>query len=138
MASCLTYTSCIINSKLVKIMSAKQSFLKRKLKDIIETEPNTIKALVATEAIDYHDIKDFFKDLLSHGCQSGMIGSLIYYSDTHEFFDTHYREIEELRYEYEQDFGMPLQPNGDLKNWFAWFAFEETARKLVDELKIDW
>ena len=119
-------------------MSAKQSLLKRKLKDIIETEPDTIKALVATEAFDYHDIKDFFKDLLSHGCQSGMIGSLVYYSDTHKFFDTHYREIEEMRYEYEQDFGMPLQPKGDLKNWFAWFAYEETARKLAEELKIDW
>lgn len=28
---------------------------------------------------------------------SGMVGSLIYYRDTHKFFDTHYAEIEEIR-----------------------------------------
>ncbi|MBN8669512.1 MAG: hypothetical protein J0L80_02425 [Chitinophagales bacterium] len=119
-------------------MCAKQSHLKRKLKDIINSEPDTIKAAVATEALDYHDIRDFFNDLLHHGCQSGMVGSLIYYSDTHAFFDKHYREIEELRYEYGQQLGVPLQPNGDLKNWYAWFAFEETARAIANELEIQY
>ena len=118
-------------------MCAKQSHLKRKLKDIIKSEPDTIRAAVASEAIDYHDIIDFFNDLLRHGCQSGMVGSLIYYSDTHAFFDKHYREIEELRYQYEQDFGMPLQPQGDLKNWYAWFAFEETARLVAEQLGLE-
>lgn len=117
-------------------MSAEQSILKEKLEDVIENEPNTIKACVAQEALDYgsDEIETFFSDLLQHGCVSGMISSLIYYTDTHKFFDTHYNEIEELRYEFEEILGSPLNSNGDLKNWYAWFAFEETARKLAGDL----
>ncbi len=120
-------------------MSAEQSILREKLEDIIENEPNTIKACVAQEALDYdcEDVETFFSDLLQYGCVSGMISSLIYYVDTHKFFDDHYDEIEELRYEFEDMLGEPVKPNGDLKNWFAWFAFEETARKLADDL-MDW
>jgi hypothetical protein len=66
-----------------------------------------------------------------------MIPGLVYYTDTHKFFDKHYEEIEDLRYEYESDTGECLQANGDLKNWFAWFGYEETARKLAEELEIE-
>ncbi|MDI1256736.1 MAG: hypothetical protein PSV16_11615 [Flavobacterium sp.] len=63
-----------------------------------------------------------------------MIEKLVYYHDTHKFYDTHYYEIEELREELENSFGEPLQAKGDLKNWFAWMAFEETARFIAEEL----
>lgn len=32
----------------------------------------------------------------------GMIGGLIYYTDTHAFFEKHYAEIQELKYEWEE------------------------------------
>jgi hypothetical protein len=32
---------------------------------------------------------------------------------------------------------MPITINGDLKNFFAWFAFEETAREMADTLGLD-
>jgi len=115
-----------------------QTRLKRQLRGIIDNAPHSLKAAVAREVLNSDDISCFFKDLLSHGCQSGMIGSLIYYSDTHDFYDRFYREIEELRYDLEQSLGETLQPKGDLKNWFAWLGFEETARLLADELQIDW
>lgn len=70
-------------------------------------------------------------DLMSHGCVSGMVGELIYYHQTHEWFDTYYEEIMELVEEYEEMLGEKLQWQGDMKNWFAWFSFEETARKLT-------
>ncbi len=109
------------------------------LSDIVKNEHGTIRACVAQEALDYsaEDIMAFFKDLLSHGCISGMVNSLIYYADTAIFFDRHYVEIENLRFEHLENGGEPLQFDGDLKNAMAWFAFEETARQLVDELKID-
>ena len=120
-------------------MSAKQNGLKKQLKNIIQNSPNSLRAEVAKEALDYGcDIEIFFSDLLQHGFQSGMIGKLIYYCDTHKFFDKYYNEIEELRCELEESFGSPLQPKGDLKNWFAWMAFEETARIIADELAIEW
>jgi hypothetical protein len=118
-------------------MNTKQNLLKKKLEQIIQAFPNSLRAEVAGEALDYgDDIGTFFADLLNHGCQSGMIGSLIYYNDTRAFYDKHYEEIEELRYELEDAFGEYLKPQGDLKNWYAWMAFEETARTVADELEI--
>mgnify|MGYP005993013917 CR=1 FL=1 len=60
-----------------------------KLKEIIKNNPNTIKSCVAQEALEhsYDDIKNFFSDLQQHGCVSGMISSLIYYVDTHKFYE---------------------------------------------------
>ncbi len=107
--------------------------LEKTLRQIIADTPNTLRAAVAQEALDCgYDIAAFFTDLLHHGCQSGMISSLIYYHDTHAFFDKHYDEIEALRYELEHELGEPLKPQGDLKNWYAWIAFEETARMMSD------
>lgn len=113
--------------------------LTKKLRKISNESSLSIRKIVAQEALDhsYDDPKNFFCDLLSHGCASGMIGSLIYYRDTHKFFDLHYSEIEELRYEYEDNLGEPLQIKGDLKNFFAWFAFEETAYRLAHELELE-
>lgn len=120
------------------MMNVEQSRLEEDLKAIIKTSSYSIKACVAQEALDYDTITGFFSDLLQHGCQSGMIGSLIYYCDTHKFYDAHYSEIEAIRYELEQSFGEALKPNGDLKNWYAWLGFEEIARQLASELGIDW
>ena len=114
--------------------------LKKYLKTIIKEQPVSLEAEVAMEALEYgcQDITSFFSDLLSHGCQSGMIGKLIYYADTHTFYDKYYYDIEEIRCDLEDSFGEPLQPQGDLKNWYAWLAFEETARKIGDKFELNW
>lgn len=108
------------------------------LKDIINNDAGTIRAEVAKEALSYgnQEVLSFFKDLFAHGCVSGMISSLVYYRDTFAFFDRFYDEIEELRVAYLEETGQPLQMDGDLKNGLAWFAFEETARRIADELDI--
>ena len=59
---------------------------------------------------------------------------MVYYSDTHAFFDKHYDEIEELRDDWEDSVGQPLAIKGDLKNFLAWFAFEEVAYQMAEEL----
>ena len=118
---------------------SKQVRLKKYLKNVIKEKPVSLEAEVAVEAIEYgcQDITSFFSDLLRHGCQSGMIGKLIYYSDTHAFYDKYYNDIEEIRCELEDSLGEPLQPKGDLKNWYAWLAFEETARTIADKFELD-
>ena len=118
----------------------KNTRLKNYLKSLIKEAPASLEAAVAAEALEHNaeDIAAFFSDVLRHGCQSGIVSGLIYYVDTHSFYDRHYDEIEELRHDLEDELGQPLQPNGDLKNWFAWLAFEETARKMLDELGIEW
>jgi len=104
----------------------------------MKNEPGTIRAKVAEEALEYSggEPVSFFRNLLEHGCVSGMVSSLIYYVDTHNFFDEHYDSIEDLRIEHLEDCGEPLRIDGDLKNTLAWFAFEETARRMSDELDL--
>ena len=103
------------------------------LKQICKNYPQSIKSEVAQEALEYDDPQSFFNDLLQHGCISGMVSSLIYYADTHAFYDKHYSEIEELRSEYEDSTGESLKINNDLKNYLAWFAFEQVAYQLVND-----
>lgn len=116
-----------------------QILVKEKLETIVENEPNTIKALVAQEALDYtsENLSSFFDDLFRYGCISGMVSSLIYYVDTHKFYDTFYYEIEELRQNYEESIDYPLTIQGDLKNFMTWWSFEYTAYQLFNELGLE-
>lgn len=112
--------------------------LTEQLQAIINQAPYSLKAAVAQEILKHEEIENFITDVLNHGCISGMVGSMIYYADTRKFYDRHYHEIEELRQELEEEFGEHLKPEGDLKNWYAWLAFEETTRHITGELEIEW
>jgi len=104
-------------------------------------------------AADYDDgAAGVLADLMQGGCQSGFIGSLIYYKDTVAFYRKHRREIAGLLAEMIADVGSP-GPDGlfgdkwdtrdplaqeDLnQNLLAWFGFEETARKLAGDNGIE-
>jgi hypothetical protein len=77
----------------------------------------------------------YAKDVLYGGCQSGVVGELIYYTDTQAWFDEHYSDIMELREEISEEMGEGINPpaDQDMKNWFAWFSFEEVTRRLYPE-----
>ena len=109
-------------------------FMKNKLLQKLEESHWNITKEVIEEALDYHSPKAFFEDLLQHGCESWMVGSLIYYKDTHEFYDKHYNEIEEMRNELaEQGIEINVPTQSDLKNFFAWLSFEERARGIYED-----
>lgn len=79
------------------------------------------------------------KDVLNHGCISGCVGSLIYYKDTYKFFDDYYEDIMELINNIKKETGEDFNNwNGDIKNTGAWLAYEETVRKLMNELQIEY
>ncbi len=103
------------------------------LKNLPVDNENTIQAAVIKAALEYDEPKAFFEDIFEHGCMSGMIPSLIHYKDTHCFYDTHYDEIEQLRENYEENTGTPIPVKGDLKNFFAWFAFEQVAYNIYQQ-----
>ena len=101
---------------------------------------------------DYNSIEDLLKDmenLQQYGCQSGMINSLIYYEDTVKFYEDFKEEINEMLSEMVDSTGLslqelfgdkydkddPLNINDFNKNLFAWFGFEETSRKLYEEIE---
>ena len=48
---------------------------------------------------DYDNKRYIFTDVLDHGCQSGIVGELIYYSDTVRFYKQYRQEINALLYE---------------------------------------
>lgn len=85
------------------------------------------------------------KDLLYGGCQSGMVGELIYYRDTVKFYKRFQSEIDALLKESMSSIGCdgpsglfgdkwdkddPLAREDLNQNLLAWFGFEETARNI--------
>ena len=113
--------------------------LKNKLQAIADTKGFSIEKEVALEALNIYpeELGVCFSNILNYGCITGIVGSLIFYTNTHAFFDTHYDQIEELRHEYEENIGMPLNIKGDLKNDLARFAFEQTAHNMAQELGLE-
>ena len=109
----------------------------KKLETIRDNEPKTIRAEVAMDMLESEDGEMYLRDLLQHGCQSGMVSDLIYYHDTKAFFVEYMDEIEELKDEMEESIGEPLKIESPMYNWLAWFGYEETARKIADELGVE-
>ncbi len=95
---------------------------------------DNIKKAVAVEALMHDEPEVFFSDLAQGWCAAGIVQSLIYYTDTQAFFDKYYDEIETLRQDNEEQTGMPLKIDGDLKNYLARFAFEQVAYQIANEL----
>lgn len=114
----------------------KENELKQRLNYIILNEPNSIKAFVAKEALKRKDINKFFGTVTKKGCVSGMITTLNFQEQTHHFFNSYYDEIEELRLNFEEQSGGPIDMPFGIKNTFTWFAFEQTAKHLIQELDI--
>jgi len=91
-------------------------------------------------------------EVIEHGCQSGVVGSLIYYTDTVKFYHKHHHEIGQLVENLIDSTGLPIHEifgdkwdnsdpfaNDDMnQNLLAWFAFEESASIIYDnELWVD-
>lgn len=94
---------------------------------------------------DYTDKKNIFIDVLNHGCQSGIVGELIYYTDTVHFYQQYKEEINSLLYDAMNGTGLyspselfgskwdkedPLAQDTYNQNLLAWFGFEETLRNI--------
>ena len=94
---------------------------------------------------NYDDKKNIFTDVLHYGCQSGMVGFLIWYSDTTAFYKKYKEEINELLYDVQASTGLygmkdlfgkkwdeedPLAIEDYNQNLLAWFGFEETLRNV--------
>lgn len=100
---------------------------------------------IISEWGNYSDKKCVFTDVLYHGCQSGVVSSLVWYSDTVAFYKRNRDEINELLYNTMEEIGThdpselfgnkwdkedPLALEDFNRNLLAWFAFEETLRNV--------
>lgn len=83
--------------------------------------------------------------MLHYGCQSGIVGELIYYTNTVHFYKQYRQEINELLYALMNGTGLyapselfgsrwdkedPLAQDTYNQNLLAWFGFEETLRNI--------
>src|SRR5690606_23422025 len=116
------------------------SNIREALEQRLEGEDNKLVQYVIQDILNQDEsyMEGYIKDLLTHGCVSGMVGGLIYYYDTHKFFDDYYDEIEDLRQDMlEQGIDMlEYIKENDFKNHMAWMAYEETMRQISDELEV--
>ena len=96
---------------------------------MLKNNLHSIAQFVAKIALETEPSKSFFQSIASDGCISGMIGELVYYQDTHKFFDNFYEEIEDLREDYEID----IPQDTDLKNYLAWAAVEIIAAQMYQD-----
>lgn len=87
----------------------------------------------------------YIKDVANHGCIGGTCRGLIYYTDTHEFYNKHAEEIDQILEDMSEQMGEPynitenMQRLGqsDLRNFLAWLAYEVTAQEILREIDPD-
>ncbi len=94
----------------------------------------------------HENLKSRLKDI-AHGLSSGIVGSMIYYTDTCKFFKTYKKEIQELIKEYQEGTGSSIMEaewfdkddflceEDNNQNYLAWFAYETIAFNLMDRLE---
>ena len=112
----------LLNSMLENTM---EGTLKHEVVEIILSE---------IEGIEDDEILSTVEEMVTYGCQSGIVSALITYSDTELFFDKHANEIFELIEEAKEEGIINLNEFILCKNDLAWFAFEMIAQEIYQEL----
>ena len=129
-------------------------FTKQNIKQIRDNTMSKLMAdvidYVLNEWDEYDDKKHIVLDALNNGYQSGVVGHLVYYSQTTAYYEEYKEEINELLYDTMDECGIyvPSELFGDKwdkedplalyqcnQNILAWFGFEGTMRNFAREFK---
>lgn len=99
------------------------------------------------EVDGYETPKDFIEHLCELYITGGGVSSMIYYDDTLAFLERHSEEINQLLQQGIDEFGSlndmfgdnydssdPMNLDTHNRNLFAWYAYEETARRIAEAL----
>ena len=106
---------------------------------------------VIEDQLDEVDGYDTPQDFLEHLCDlcitGGGVASMIYYDDTLSFLERHSEEINQLLQQGIEEFGSlkdmfgdnyddsdPMNLETSNRNLFAWYAYEETARRIAEAI----
>ena len=113
------------------------------LNSILEnTMEGTLKHEVAeiimdqVDGLENEEILSTVEEIVTYGCQSGIVSALITYSDTELFFDKHANEIFELVEDMKQEGIINMNSFELSKNNLAWFAFETIAQEIYQEMEV--
>ena len=100
-------------------------------------EKRVISDLLNT-GLTTEELKDHIKDIVQCGCISGIVSSLVYYSDTTRFFNCYRQEILTMltdpdkniysEYTYLLD---QKKYSVSEKNYLSWFAYDNTVIRIA-------
>ena len=82
--------------------------------------------------------KSYLEDVTSHGCISGCVGGVIYYSETGKIFREHLDSILTAIEDYDYEMGghvLGTMDATDIPNKAVWFVVEQTAYEMLRELE---
>ena len=113
----------LLNSMLENTM---EGTLKHEVVEIILSE---------VEGIEDDEILSTVEEMVTYGCQSGIVSALITYSDTEKFFDNHANEIFELIEDMRQEGIINMNSFELSKNNLSWLAFETIAQEIYQEME---
>ena len=90
---------------------------------------------MASESVGYSHPESFFSDL-QRGCQTGMIGSLVYNSDCKRTYIEHIDSMEDFKSECEDELGEPIRNRQELPHYtfMCWFCYEELGYRIAQIL----
>lgn len=91
---------------------------------------------MAEHASGYNDPTGFFKDLAYGGCQSGLIGFLIYNSDCKKIYIDHIDDMEDFKMRLEDEMGGPIPNRQQLPHYtfVCWLCYEELGYTIARNL----
>lgn len=79
------------------------------------------------------EISNYINNVLTHGCQSGCVSSLLYYRDTNKFFTKYSDEILSILDDLNNAGGIPFEIDA---NNLAWLGYEHTMSIIATEIGI--
>lgn len=126
--------------------------LNKQAKKVDDSLLESVTNYVLRKWDEYDDPKGIVLEILEHGCVSGIVGELCYYSDTTIYYAKNKDRINNLLYETMDNLGYydlseifcgqvswdkedPLALDYYNQNILAWFGFEETMRNFALEFE---
>ena len=90
---------------------------------------------MAYHAEHYESPLGFFRDL-THGCQSGMIGMLIYNDDCKEIYIENIDDMEDYKMQIEEELGQLIANKNSLPHYtfMCWLCYEELGFHIARTL----
>ena len=121
-----------------------KKFTKKALKELkkvnhfnTKLEKRVINDLLNT-GLSTEELKDHIKDIVQCGCISGIVPSLVYYSDTTKFFNYYRKEILSMLQDpykniYSEYTSLLDQKKYSIleKNNLSWFAYDNTVIRIA-------
>ena len=87
------------------------------------------------DGLNDNEILPAVEEIITYGCQSGIVSALITYKDTEAFFDRHVDEIFELVEDAKYMDLIDIKDFELSRNNLAWFAFETIAQEIYHEME---